>query len=268
MVNQVEGTLLLSDYADGVLRLTLNDGKRRNALSSAMLAELFSAFTGAAEDPKVRVIVLAANGPVFCSGHDLKEMTTARAEADKGQAAFQRLFTACANVMTLIVRNPKPVIAEVAGVATAAGCQLVASCDLAMAANTAKFATPGVNLGLFCSTPMVALSRNVSRKHAMEMLLTGDMIDSHRAQEMGLINKAVESASLTDQTTALAKKIAGKSSMTLGVGKRAFYEQAEMPLNEAYAYTSQVMVDNMLTLDAEEGIDAFFGKRPPQWNDQ
>jgi enoyl-CoA hydratase/carnithine racemase len=268
MVDHLDSTLLLSDYADGVLRLTLNDGKRRNALSSAMLAELSSAFTRSAEDPQVRVIVLAANGPVFCSGHDLKEMTAARAEADKGQAAFQRLFAACADVMQLIVRNPKPVIAEVAGVATAAGCQLVASCDLAMAANTAKFATPGVNLGLFCSTPMVALSRNVSRKHAMEMLLTGDMIDSDQAYQMGLINRAFESDALTDQTMALAKKIASKSTMTLAVGKRAFYEQAEMPLTEAYAYASQVMVDNMLTRDAEEGIDAFFGKRPPQWNDQ
>ena len=268
MTDQADTAILLSDYANGVLRLTLNDGKRRNALSSTMLADLFSAFSAAAEDPQVRVIVLASNGPVFCSGHDLKEMTAARAEADKGKAAFDGLFAACASVMQLIVRNPKPVIAEVAGVATAAGCQLVASCDLAMAANTAKFATPGVNLGLFCSTPMVALSRNVSRKHAMEMLLSGDMIDSERAQQMGLINNAFDGDELTEQTMALANKIASKSSMTVAVGKRAFYEQAEMPLTEAYAYASQVMVDNMLTRDAEEGIGAFFGKRPPQWNDQ
>ena len=195
-------------------------------------------------------------------------MTAARAAADKGEAAFERLFAACAAVMQLIVNNPVPVIAEIAGVAPAAGCQLVASCDLAMAANSAKFATPGVNLGLFCSTPMVALSRNVSRKHAMEMLLSGDMIDSDRAQQIGLINNAFDGDELTDQTMALANKIASKSSMTVAVGKRAFYAQAEMSLAEAYAYTSQVMTDNMLTADAEEGIDAFLGKRSPQWNDQ
>ena len=268
MTDQADTAILLSDYANGVLRLTLNDGKRRNALSSTMLADLFSAFSAAAEDPQVRVIVLASNGPVFCSGHDLKEMTAARAEADKGEAAFEGLFAACASVMQLIVNNPVPVIAEIAGVATAAGCQLVASCDLAMAANTAKFATPGVNLGLFCSTPMVALSRNVSRKHAMEMLLSGDMIDSDRAQQMGLINKAFDVDELTEQTMALANKIASKSSMTVAVGKRAFYAQAEMPLADAYAYTSQVMTNNMLTADAEEGIDAFLSKRSPQWNDQ
>ena len=268
MTDQADTPILLSDYTNGVLRLTLNDDKRRNALSRTMLAALSSAFTAAAEDPQVRVIVLAGNGPVFCSGHDLKEMTAARAKADKGEAAFERLFSACAAVMQLIVNNPVPVIAEIAGVATAAGCQLVASCDLAMAANSAKFATPGVNLGLFCSTPMVALSRNVSRKHAMEMLLSGDMIDSDRAQQIGLINNAFDGDELTDQTMALANKIASKSSMTVAVGKCAFYAQAEMPLAEAYAYTSQVMTDNMLTADAEEGIDAFLGKRSPQWNDQ
>jgi enoyl-CoA hydratase/carnithine racemase len=268
VTDQADTSILLSDYANGVLRLTLNDDKRRNALSRTMLAALSSAFTAAAEDPQVRVIVLAGNGPVFCSGHDLKEMTAARAEADKGEAAFERLFAACAAVMQLIVNNPVPVIAEIAGVATAAGCQLVASCDLAMAANSAKFASPGVNLGLFCSTPMVALSRNVSRKHAMEMLLSGDMIDSDRAQQIGLINNAFDGDELTDQTMALANKIASKSSMTVAVGKRAFYAQAEMSLAEAYAYTSQVMTDNMLTADAEEGIDAFLGKRSPQWNDQ
>ena len=170
--------------------------------------------------------------------------------------------------MQQIINNPKPVIAEVAGVATAAGCQLVASCDLAMASNTAKFATPGVNLGLFCSTPMVALSRNVNRKHAMEMLLSGDMLDASRAEQIGLINGEFEPDQLTSETMAMALKIASKSSMTIAIGKRAFYEQAVMPLNEAYAYTSQVMTENMLTKDAEEGIGAFLEKRTPDWQDQ
>ena len=248
--------------------LTLNDNKRRNALSTEMLAQLSVALTEAADDVRVRVVVLAANGPVFCSGHDLKEMTAARTKKNKGHEAYQKLFSACASVMQQIVNNPKPVIAEVAGVATAAGCQLVASCDLAMASNTAKFATPGVNLGLFCSTPMVALSRNVNRKHAMEMLLSGDMLDASRAEQIGLINGEFEPDQLTSETMAMALKIASKSSMTIAIGKRAFYEQAGMPLNEAYAYTSQVMTENMLTKDAEEGIGAFLEKRTPDWQDQ
>lgn len=268
MTYQVDNDILLSKLTDGILRLTLNDNKRRNALSTEMLAQLSLALTEAADDVRVRVIVLAANGPVFCSGHDLKEMTAARTKTNKGHEAYQKLFSACASVMQQIVNNPKPVIAEVAGVATAAGCQLVASCDLAMASNTAKFATPGVNLGLFCSTPMVALSRNVSRKHAMEMLLSGDMLDASRAEQIGLINGGFEPDQLTSETMAMALKIASKSSMTIAIGKRAFYEQAEMPLNEAYAYTSQVMTKNMLTKDAEEGIGAFLEKRTPDWQDQ
>lgn len=268
MTGHADNDILLSELTDGVLRLTLNDNKRRNALSTDMLARLSMAFTEAADDSRVRVVVLAATGPVFCSGHDLKEMTAARTMADKGHEAYQQLFAACASVMELIVRNPKPVIAEVAGTATAAGCQLVASCDLAMASNTVKFATPGVNLGLFCSTPMVALSRNVSRKHAMEMLLSGDMVDASRAEQIGLINRAFNPDQLTSETMAMALKIASKSAMTIAIGKRAFYEQAEMPLNEAYAYTSQVMTENMLTRDAEEGIGAFLGKRTPEWQDQ
>ena len=268
MTYQADNDILLSKLTDGILRLTLNDNKRRNALSTEMLAQLSAALTEAADDVRVRVIVLAANGPVFCSGHDLKEMTVARTKTDKGLEAYQKLFSACASVMQQIINNPKPVIAEVAGVATAAGCQLVASCDLAMASNTAKFATPGVNLGLFCSTPMVALSRNVSRKHAMEMLLSGDMLDASRAEQIGLINGEFEPDQLTSETMAMAIKIASKSSMTIAIGKRAFYEQAVMPLNEAYAYTSQVMTENMLTKDAEEGIGAFLEKRTPDWQDQ
>jgi enoyl-CoA hydratase/carnithine racemase len=214
------------------------------------------------------VIILAASGPAFCAGHDLKEITAARAQADNGQAYFKALFDACASLMQLIVRNPKPVIAEVAGVATAAGCQLVASCDLALASDSALFATPGVNIGLFCSTPMVALSRNVSNKQAMEMLLTGDMISAQKAQEIGLINQALPAEQLQEKTLAMASKIASKSAMTMAVGKQAFYTQAEMSLSEAYSYTSQVMVDNMLKQDAEEGIGAFIEKRKPNWQDK
>ena len=260
--------MLLSELVEGVLRLTLNDHKRRNALSETMLAQLAEAFSQAAFEPAVKVIVLAANGPAFCAGHDLKEITAARSADDNGQVYFQQLFETCASVMQLIVRNPKPVIAEVAGVATAAGCQLVASCDLAMASDAALFATPGVNIGLFCSTPMVALSRNVANKHAMEMLLTGDMLSAEKAQQIGLINRAVDAEALTEQTMALAAKIASKSSMTVAVGKRAFYEQAAMPLADAYDYASKVMVDNMLKHDAEEGIDAFIEKRAPDWQDR
>ncbi|MFO7804252.1 MAG: enoyl-CoA hydratase [Paracoccaceae bacterium] len=252
---------------DGILRLTLNDPKRRNALSEAMLTALGAAFADAGKDDAVRVVILAANGPAFCAGHDLKEMTAGRTGADGGRAYFARVMAQCSGVMQGIVACPKPVIAEVSGIATAAGCQLVASCDLAIAADTAKFSTPGVHIGLFCSTPMVALSRNVANKHAMEMLLTGDMIPAARAAEMGLVNRAVAASDLQDTTLELARKIASKSSLTLATGKRAFYAQSEMPLAEAYDYASQVMVDNMLARDAEEGIDAFLAKRSPKWQD-
>lgn len=252
----------------GVLRVTFDDSKRRNALSEEMLAHLQAIMDRAAKDPAIRVIVLAATGPAFSAGHDLKEITRAREAEDSGRAYFESLMADCASVMQSIVNNPKPVIAEVTGVATAAGCQLVASCDLAYAAPGARFATPGVNIGLFCSTPMVALSRNVSNKAAMEMLLTGDMIGAEDAATIGLINRVVTDDELTPHTMAVAEKIASKSSMTLATGKRAFYVQREMPLADAYSYASQVMVDNMLTLDAEEGIGAFIDKREPQWRDQ
>lgn len=260
--------LLLSDLDNkGVLRLTLNDVAQRNALSEAMLEQLGAAFAEASNNTKVRVIVLAANGPAFCAGHNLKEMTAGRTGTDAGKAYFTRIMKLCSGVMQSIVHCPKPVIAEVAGVATAAGCQLVASCDLAIAADTARFSTPGVHIGLFCSTPMVALSRNLTSKHAMEMLLTGDMTSARRAAEIGLINHAVSPDSLRETTMAMAHKIASKSSMTLATGKRAFYTQREMPLAEAYEYASSVMVQNMLAQDAEEGISAFIEKRPPQWQD-
>lgn len=252
----------------GVLRVTLNDSGRRNALSEQMLTQLQDMLDSSAEDPAVRVIVLAANGPAFCAGHDLKEITRARESADSGRAYFQNLMVNCAAVMQSIVTSPRPVIAEIAGVATAAGCQLVASCDLAFAAPGARFATPGVNIGLFCSTPMVALSRNVANKAAMEMLLTGDMIGADEAMRIGLINRVIDDAELTGYTMAMAEKIAGKSSMTLATGKQAFYAQREMPLADAYAYASEVMVDNMLKLDAMEGIGAFIEKRAPNWQDQ
>lgn len=262
------GDILTHDLdVDGILRLTLNDPGRRNALSEAMLAELAGAFARAGADPAVRVIILAAKGPAFCAGHDLKEMTAGRAGADGGRAYFAQVLTQCSGAMQGIVNCPKPVIAEVTGVATAAGCQLVASCDLAIAAQTATFSTPGVHIGLFCSTPMVALSRNVGSKHAMEMLLTGDMIPADRAAEMGLINRTAAVEDLRDAVMELARKIASKSSMTLATGKGAFYAQRDMTLSEAYDYATQVMVDNMLTRDAEEGIGAFIAKRPPVWLD-
>lgn len=260
--------LLREQDSDGVLRLTLNDQRRRNALSMDMLGRLREAMDHAATDASVRVIVLAATGPAFCAGHDLKEMTRARQEEDRGRAFFTKTMTTCSGVMQAIVNNPKPVIAEVAGVATAAGCQLVASCDLAYASPAARLATPGVNIGLFCSTPMVALSRNVENKFAMEMLLTGDLIEAEQAAAIGLVNRVVPAEELTEHTMGIAQKIAAKSSMTLETGKKAFYRQREMPLADAYEYTSEIMVENMLKRDAEEGINAFIEKRTPQWSDQ
>lgn len=264
--------LVLADCdADGILRLTLNAPKSRNALSEAMMAALADALDGAAGDSRVRVIVIAANGPVFCAGHNLKEMTAARSAAenvaDRGRAYFTRVMHQCAKLMASIPAHPKPVIAEVSGTATAAGCQLVASCDLAIAAESAHFATPGVHIGLFCSTPMVALSRMVAAKHAMEMLLTGDPVGASRAAEIGLINRAVPADDLSDVVMEMARRIASKSSATVAFGKPAFYRQAEQPLVEAYAYAAAVMVDNMLANDAEEGIAAFIEKRRPRWTD-
>ena len=253
---------------DGVLLLTMNDPNRRNALSEAMLEALSGAFDRASQDPEVRVIVLAATGPVFCAGHDLKEITAVRQNADRGRAYFTHILNQCSSVMQKIVTCPKPVIAEINGVATAAGCQLVASCDLAVASDIAQFCTPGVHIGLFCSTPMVALSRNLSNKHAMEMLLTGDMVPASRAAEMGLVNKVVPSIELRAASMALAGKIAAKSSLTVTTGKRAFYQQKEMHLAAAYNYASKIMVENMLARDAEEGIAAFIEKRAPDWHDE
>jgi len=253
---------------DGVLRLTMNDTKRRNALSEEMMAALSESINQASTNNVVRVIVIAANGPAFCSGHDLKQMSAERNNADKGHQYFKEVFSMCSTLMQLITNNPKPVIAEVSGVAAAAGCQLVACCDLSIASKSARFVTPGVNIGLFCSTPMVALSRNVSNKAAMEMLLTGEMVDSEKAEHIGLVNQVVEDNNLTESTMTMAKLIASKSSMTLKTGKQAFYKQKEMSLSDAYDYTSSVMVENMLKIDAQEGIDAFIEKRQPKWQDE
>jgi enoyl-CoA hydratase/carnithine racemase len=258
--------LLRAAHHGPVLRLTLHDPASRNSLSQAMMAALEEALAAAGADS--RVIVLAGEGPVFCSGHNLKEITACRAVPDGGAAAFQELFDRCARLMQAIVNHPRPVIAEVAGLASAAGCQLVASCDLAVAAETASFCTPGVNIGLFCSTPMVALSRAVARKHAMEMLLTGAAVSAAEAMRMGLVNRVVGADELTATTLSLAERIAGKSALTVSTGKRAFYAQAEMPLAAAYDYAARVMTDNLLAHDAEEGIAAVLGKRPPVWEDR
>lgn len=268
-INADTNDILLKEITtEGILRVTLNDVGRRNALSESMLMQLNDVLEHAAVDPAMKVIVLAANGPAFCAGHNLKELTASRSGTDKGEAYFAKIMSMCAKMMQAIVNNPKPVIAEVTGIATAAGCQLVASCDLAYAADNAKFSTPGVHIGLFCSTPMVALSRNVSNKHAMEMLLTGEMVESPRAADIGLINRSIAVENLSESTMEVAKTIASKSSMTLATGKKAFYAQREMPLTEAYDYASKIMVENMLKYDAEEGINAFIEKRPACWQNR
>ena len=257
-----------AEAKSGVLRLTLNDQPRRNALSEGMLEALSEELDAASANADVRVIILAAVGEVYCAGHDLKEITAGRQNADRGRSYFTKILRKCSSVMQKIVTCPKPVIAEIDGVATAAGCQLVASCDLAVASKNAQFCTPGVHIGLFCSTPMVALSRNLANKHAMEMLLTGDMVSASRSAEIGLVNQVVPSAKLRAASMALAEKIAAKSSLTVATGKRAFYQQKEMDLVAAYNYASAIMVENMLARDAEEGIGAFIEKRAPDWRDE
>ncbi len=256
----LDDDLVLRSDRDGVCTLTLNRPQARNALSVGLMTELQAQLDAVRDDRSVRVVVLAANGPAFCAGHDLKEM-----RANPERAFYEALFSQCGRLMTSIVRLPQPVIARIHGIATAAGCQLVATCDLAVTVDAARFATPGVNIGLFCSTPMVALSRAVGRKHAMEMLLTGEMIGAQRAYEMGLVNRVVPAEQLDETVAALAQGIASKSPLTLAIGKEAFYRQAELGLDDAYAYCSEVMTRNMLARDAEEGIDAFLEKRTPTW---
>eukprot|EP01037_Dinobryon_pediforme_P005779 gene5779-5842_t len=245
----------------GVAYLKLNRPEARNALSSHLMRALHNALLAAQADPAVRVIVLAGAGPAFCAGHDLREM-----RADPTRETHAALFAQCSQLMLLIQALRQPVIARVHGIATAAGCQLVATCDLAIATDTARFATPGVNIGLFCSTPMVALTRSIGRKAAMEMLLIGDSIDAAQALRLGLINQVVPEAALDEAVASMAAKIAAKSPLTLAVGKEAFYRQAEMPVADAYAYASGVMTSNMQTNDAAEGIDAFLTKRSPHWS--
>ncbi|MBI5165135.1 MAG: enoyl-CoA hydratase [Magnetospirillum sp.] len=252
--------MLLTHIEAGVATLTLDRPGARNALSTGLMTAVEAALAATAADPAVRVVVLAANGPAFSAGHDLKEM-----RAIDSREAAAAVFGQCARMMTAVVRHPRPVIAKVHAMATAAGCQLVASCDLAYAAEEARFATPGVNIGLFCSTPMVALSRVVSPKRAMEMLLTGHPIDAHTAAAWGLINRAVPAGELDRVVAETAATIAAKSPHTLKVGKEAFHRQAEMGLDDAYAYAAAVMTANLLAADAVEGIDAFLGKRAPCW---
>jgi len=258
-----DDAILLRQDADGIAKLTLNRPAARNALSMALMDALQCALDAIARDDTVKAVVIAANGPGFCAGHDLREM-----RANPGRQHYEAVFKQCVRLMTAIVRLPKPVIARVHGVATAAGCQLVASCDLAVAAADARFATPGVNIGLFCSTPMVALSRAVPRKAAMEMLLTGELIDADEAQRLGLVNRVVPADRLDEAVNELARTIAAKSPLVLKIGKEAFYRQAELDLDAAYAYASEVMVTNMLARDAEEGIDAFLQKRSPKWENR
>jgi enoyl-CoA hydratase/carnithine racemase len=260
--------VLLRADVGNIAVLTLNRPQARNSLSEAMIAALSEALAAIGADASVRAVVLAANGPAFCAGHDLKELTARRDDADRGRAYFRHVMESCSAMMQAIVNLPKPAIAAVGATATAAGCQLVASCDLAVASSAASFATPGVNIGLFCSTPMVALSRNVARKHAMEMLLTGDAVSAEEAFRIGLVNRVVTAGSERAEALALARKIAAKSALTVKIGKQAFYRQLEMGLADAYAYASQTMVENMLARDAEEGIGAFIEKRQPTWEDR
>jgi enoyl-CoA hydratase/carnithine racemase len=260
--------VLLREDAGEIAVLTLNRPQARNSLSEELLAALSHALGAIAAERSVRVVVLAANGPAFCAGHDLKELTAHRSAPDRGREYFRHVMDTCSTMMQAIVRLPKPVIAAVGGAATAAGCQLVASCDLAVASTAASFATPGVDIGLFCSTPMVALSRNVAPKHAMEMLLTGEAVSAEVAQRIGLVNRVVAAGRERDEAMALARDIASKSALTVKIGKEAFYRQLEMNLADAYDYASNTMVENMLARDAEEGIGAFIEKRSPKWQDR
>ena len=253
---------------DGIYRLTLNNPVNHNVLSEKMISNMQDFLEESINNNKIRVVIISAEGPTFSAGHDLKELTKGRQNSDKGKSYFKTIMKNCSKLMQTIVNNPKPIIAEINGVATAAGCQLVASCDLAYASSQSKFATPGVNIGLFCSTPMVAVSRNISNKHSMEMLLAGDLISADEAESIGLINKSIAAPLLKAKTLEIAKKISKKSALTLKIGKEAFYKQINMNLSDAYDYASNVMVENMLKLDAEEGIEAFINKRKPNWQDK
>ena len=252
--------VLLRQDEDGVARLTLNRPAQRNALSVELMTALQDAVDAIARDSKVKVVVIAANGPGFCGGHDLREM-----RANPGRQHYEALFAQCSRLMISLTKLPKPVIARIHGVAAAAGCQLVATCDLAIASSAARFAVNGINLGLFCSTPMVALTRAVGRKAAMEMLMTGDLIDAEQAKAIGLVNRVVAPERLDEEVAALARQLAGKLKLAVAIGKEAFYRQAELGLEAAYAYASEIMTRNMLARETEEGVDAFLEKRSPHW---
>src|SRR3954471_1771685 len=264
----LEEPVLLRENVGPIAVLTLNRPAARNSLSEAMIAGLHAALNELRDDAGVRAVVIAANGPAFSAGHDMKELTARRTDADRGRAYFAETMNACSAMMQAIVQLPKPVVAAVQGIATAAGCQLVASCDLAVASEAAGFATPGVDIGLFCSTPMVALSRNVPRKQAMEMLLTGEPVSAETARNIGLVNRVVPAGTEREAAIALAQQVALKSAYTVKLGKEAFYRQAEMSLAEAYRYAAEVMTENMMARDAEEGIGAFIEKRTPTWRDE
>ena len=259
-MNTNEPVLLRHDE-DGVAWLTLNRPTQRNALSVALLTALQDAIDAIGKDRTVKVVVIAGNGPGFCAGHDLREM-----RANPGRQHYEALFAQCSRVMIGLTKLPQPVIARVHGIAAAAGCQLVASCDLVVAASDARFAVNGINIGLFCSTPMVALTRAVGRKPAMEMLMTGEFVGAERAQAIGLVNRVVPPERLDEEVIGLARQIAAKLTLAVAIGKEAFYRQAELGLEAAYAYTGGVMTRNMLARDTEEGIDAFLEKRPPRWD--
>ena len=258
--------LLERTDADGIAHLNLNAPEKLNALSEAMLDALQGHFDALQGDRSVRAVIISGSGKAFCAGHDLKEMTAGRQAEDGGKAYFNHLFDKCARMMASIPKMPQPVIAQVHGIATAAGCQLVASCDLAVAGQGTQFGVNGVNIGLFCSTPMVALSRNIPRKQAFEMLTTGQFIDADRAMSLGLVNRVVAPDELAAETRALADTVAGKLAVAVKIGKEAFYNQLQMPVEAAYAYAGDVMVTNMLHRDTEEGISAFLEKRPPDWD--
>ena len=258
--------ILIREDSDSVARLTLNSPGNINALSEAMIDALSDSLMEISRDKRIRAVILEGAGKAFCAGHDLKEMTRGRQAPDGGKAYFKRIFDKCAEMMMSLSRLPQPVIAKVHGTAVAAGCQLVATCDLAICSNDARFGVNGVNIGLFCSTPMVALSRNIPRKFAFEMLTTGELIAAPRAREIGLVNRVVARESLDRAADEMAARIASKLGAAVKIGKSAFYEQLQMPLDKAYEYTGYVMVENMLYRDTEEGISAFLDKRPPSWS--
>ena len=259
--------LIKTEKSNNIFNIILNDEKHQNTLSEEMINELSEVFEMAESDNEIKVIILSSIGKVFCAGHNLKDLNSKRSENDNGEHYYKKLFQMCSELMISINKHSKPVIAMIDGIATAAGCQLISSCDLAYSSENSQFATPGVNIGLFCSTPMVPLSRTVGKKQAMEMLLTGDLIDAKKALSIGLINNVFETEKLEENVLKIANKIASKSSATIKIGKDAFYKQKDMSLKEAYDYTSKIMTENMLHKDSEEGIAAFLEKRSPNWKD-